>query len=645
MEVREFDGRCLPWRHLTEFGELPVDWRVIPIGELQPFVTSGSRGWATYYSESGSTFLRITNLSRSCIYPSLDDLRYVSIPPSDSEGIRTALEVGDILISITADIGIVGLVTPAIELPAYVNQHIALVRIAEKQADVRYLAYFLAGAASQRRFKARTDAGAKAGMNLTAIRQVLVALPSTEAEQQAIAEALSDADALIESLSLLLAKKRQIKQGAMQELLTGKKRLPGFTGDWPRKLLGELYQFSGGLSASRDQLSRSGHRYLHYGDIHVGTKTFVLAFEGDAIPRLNIPLGKVPPTSLLSDGDVVFVDASEDDEGVSKHVVVVNPLGVPFIAGLHTIVAKQRRQEMSSTYLRYCFQTHAVKDQFKFYAVGTKVSGVSKKNIARIVLPVPAHSEQAAIGEALVAMDEQIAALEAKLSKACQLKQGMMQELLTGRICLVQPASNVIPLPAKPAAAAPPPAQSTHNKQINEAVIIGMLAQRFGSEQYPLPRKRRVKLMYLLHRHAEGKAEGYLKKAAGPYDPSTKYGGAEKIALKNGYVRALRNDTYEGFVAGDKIEQAQRYFEQWYGTAVLDWLERFHYHKTDELELLATVDMAMMDLAAAGEPADVARVKRIITGHPEWEAKLSRKLFSDDNIQRALVECQSLFDN
>jgi type I restriction enzyme S subunit len=149
--------------------------------------------------------------------------------------------------------------------------------------------------------------------------------------------------------------------------------------------------------------------------------------------------------------------------------------------------------------------------------------------------------------------------------------------------------------------------------------------------------------MYLLHRHAEGRAEGYLKKAAGPYDPNTKYKGPEAIALTNGYVRAVRNDKYEGFVAGDKIEQAQRYFEQWYGVEALGWLERFHYRKTDDLELLATVDMAIVDLAGAGQLADVAGVKRIIAAHPEWVPKLSRQLFSDDHIASAIAECQALF--
>lgn len=267
-----------------------------------------------------------------------------------------------------------------------------------------------------------------------------IALPPTKAEQEAIAEALSDADALIESLEQLLTKKRHLKQGAMQELLTGKKRLPGFSGEWEVKSLGDLFDFSGGFSASRDQLSEDGYCYLHYGDIHTSNKIFIdVRSKYQDIPKLNIPLKKVSAASLLDDGDIVFVDASEDDEGTSKHVVIVNPGKTPFISGLHTIVAKSRTNELNHLYRRYCFQTRAVKTQFRFYAVGTKVSGVSKTNIVKITLPVPSVSEQTAIASILSDMDAEIAALEEKIAKARNIKQGMMQELLTGRIRLVKP--------------------------------------------------------------------------------------------------------------------------------------------------------------------------------------------------------------
>jgi type I restriction enzyme S subunit len=257
-------------------------------------------------------------------------------------------------------------------------------------------------------------------------------------EQQAIAEALSDADALIDALEQLLAKKRQIKQGAMQELLTGQKRLPGFAGEWHTKPMGALFDFGGGFTASRDQLGTEGHCYLHYGDIHTSNKTYVdVRSEFQEIPKLDVPLKKIGNASLLENGDVVFVDASEDDEGTSKHVVVVKPDGVPFISGLHTIVAKSKTTELDDLYKRYCFQTPSVKAQFRFFAVGTKVSGISKTNIGKITIAVPPVEEQTAIAALLSDMDAELAALEAKLAKARDLKQGMMQELLTGRIRLV----------------------------------------------------------------------------------------------------------------------------------------------------------------------------------------------------------------
>ncbi len=275
-------------------------------------------------------------------------------------------------------------------------------------------------------------------LNQKILGEVLIPLPATRAEQEAIAEALGDADALIESLEQLISKKRQIKQGAMKVLLTGQRRLPGFDGKWKVKTFAELFTFSGGYTASRAQLSGEGHCYLHYGDIHGATKTCVdTSVDYQDIPKLDIDLMQVPPSAILKDGDVVFVDASEDDEGTSKHIVIANRNNVPFIAGLHTIVAKSNTNDLVHEYRRYCFQTTAIQQQFRFYAVGTKVSGISKGNIPKLSLPVPPTAEQIAIASVLSDMDAEIEGLEAKLVKARLIKQGMMQELLTGRVRLV----------------------------------------------------------------------------------------------------------------------------------------------------------------------------------------------------------------
>jgi type I restriction enzyme, S subunit len=203
---------------------------------------------------------------------------------------------------------------------------------------------------------------------------------------------------------------------------------------WSLRPLGELFKFSGGFSASRDQLSSEGHCYLHYGDIHKSAKTFIdVRAEYQDIPKLDISLQRISPKSLLDDGDVVFVDASEDDGGTSKHVVVVNKDKTPYISGLHTIVAKSSTNELDNLYKRYCFQTVLIRRQFYFYAVGTKVSGISKTNIAKVLLPVPPLSEQIAIARILADIDAEIAVQEAKRSKTILLRQGMLQGLLTGK--------------------------------------------------------------------------------------------------------------------------------------------------------------------------------------------------------------------
>lgn len=315
------------------------------------------------------------------------------------------------------------------------NDGIAAV-IEAKAGNSEYVCHYINSITKHLRDVVATGNG-QPNLNTTLIRELKIPFP-LESEQRAIASALSDIDSLLTKLDQLITKKRDLKQAAMQQLLTGKTRLPGFSGEWAVKRLGALFKFSGGYSASRDQLSSNGFCYLHYGDIHGAVKTTIdTQADYHDIPKLDVPLKRVSPESLLADGDVVFVDASEDDAGTSKHVVVVNKGGLPFIAGLHTIVAKAKTTELVHEYLRYCFKTEAIRQQFLFYAVGTKVSGISKFNIVKLSLLVPSVPEQTAIATILSDMDTELAALVARREKTRALKQGMMQELLTGRTRLV----------------------------------------------------------------------------------------------------------------------------------------------------------------------------------------------------------------
>jgi len=419
----------------TEAGVIPEDWTLSRLSTLSAFITKGATP-TTYgfkWQSDGVLFLRSECVSED----GLDLSQSMRISEQAHAALsRSQIRTGDILITITGNVGRAILFNLGSD--ANINQHIARVRINTTEASGEFIYHYLSSPPCRARFASITTGQAYPQISLKQVREALIPLPSTKSEQSAIAEALSDADAIIAALEQLLAEKSQIKQGAMQTLLTSRERLPGFSGEWILRPLGELFSFSGGFTASRAQLSQEGLCYLHYGDIHISDKSFIdVCSEYPDIPKLDVPLKNVSSTSLLVDGDVVFVDASEDEEGMSKHVVVINPNKIPFISGLHTIVAKSKTNDLDRQYRRYCFQTSAVKSQFRFFAVGTKVSGVSKSNIAKIMLPVPSVAEQAAIATILSDMEAEIAALEAKLAKARQIKQGMMQELLTGRMRLV----------------------------------------------------------------------------------------------------------------------------------------------------------------------------------------------------------------
>ena len=260
-----------------------------------------------------------------------------------------------------------------------------------------------------------------------------IPLPPTLHEQEAIAGALSDADAWIESLEQLIAKKRQIKQGAMQELLTGKRRLPGFSGKWETKRLGDHCRFLRNGTNSRADLSVDGPlRYLHYGDIHSCNNVYL---SPNLLPSL--PMSKANTLDRLQDGDLVLADASEDTIGISKSVEIVGVDSFELVAGLHTIAVRFSVGIFAPSFvglLQHCpdFNSHLRK-----LAAGTKVYATNRRHVSSAEVSIPGLAEQTAIATVLSDMDTEIESIESKLSKAREVKQGMMQELLTGRIRLV----------------------------------------------------------------------------------------------------------------------------------------------------------------------------------------------------------------
>nr|WP_272869573.1 restriction endonuclease subunit S [Glaesserella parasuis] len=180
-------------------------------------VTSGSRNWAQYYSDTGAKFIRMTNLNRNGITLLLDDLKFVNIQSNSADGKRTSLQANDILISITTELGKIGFI-PENFGEAYINQHTALIRIDPNKAHAKFIAYVLSSATMNKTINSLNDAGAKAGLNLPTIKALSLKLPSIE-EQIQIAETLSTWDNAIQTTEKLLENSRQQKKALMQRLL------------------------------------------------------------------------------------------------------------------------------------------------------------------------------------------------------------------------------------------------------------------------------------------------------------------------------------------------------------------------------------------------------------------------------------------
>ena len=229
------------------FKEFDGDWQKTTIGAKSEIVTSGSRDWAQYYSDSGDKFIRMTNLVRNGINLDLSDLRFVQLPVGSNEGKRTSLEKGDILISITAELGKLGWIPEGLGT-AYINQHTALVRM-KNTLDSKFVAYALSTEKYNNKLNSLNDSGAKAGLNLGTIRSFELTIPS-KPEQTQIASFLSVVDEKISQLTQKLELLSQYKQGMMQKLFSQQIRFKADDGsefgEWENILVKEIFDVTRG---------------------------------------------------------------------------------------------------------------------------------------------------------------------------------------------------------------------------------------------------------------------------------------------------------------------------------------------------------------------------------------------------------------
>lgn len=410
MEVREPSAKYLAKAAFkqTEIGEIPADWEPVFVEDYAHITTGGRNTQDRVEDGEYPFFVRSQTVERINSYS------------FDGEAVLTA---GD------------GVGTGKVF--HYINgrfdAHQRVYRISgfsERLNGYFFYLYFSAhfyGRIMQMTAKSSVDS-----VRREMIARMQIPLPPTVAEQQAIATALSDADALIESLEKLLAKKRQIKQGAMQELLTGKRRLPGFEGEWETVTLGSLGSFSKGAGVTRDQAQSGTLPCVRYGEIYTSHSDCIREFYS------WISVEVASTATKLRTGDLLFAGSGETKEEIGKCVAFLGN-GEAYAGGDIVIL---RPVGCDSTYLGYALNTAPIVQQKASFGQGDAVVHISAASLARVVVRLPGKDEQTAIATILSDMDADITTLEAKLAKARAIKQGMMQELLTGRIRLVSNSSS-----------------------------------------------------------------------------------------------------------------------------------------------------------------------------------------------------------
>lgn len=539
---------------------------------------------------------------------------------------RIKPEYGDIIFARYASVGAVRFIDTI--RPFLVSYSCAIIKPYNSVMG-KYLYYYLQSAEIQKQIEIAINAGTQKNVGLNSLSNFLIYVPDEDSIDK-IVEILSDTDCLISSLQKLIEKKKAIKQGTMQELLTGKKRLPGFSGEWSKQQLGDICNIVNGGTPSTSIAEFWNGKILWCTptDITSCSTKYIYTTES----KITESGLKASSATLLPKGALLLCSrATIGEVRIAGNTICTNQ-------GFKSLVV---HQNISNEWLYY--MVHVLKFNMLEKAIGSTFLEISKKDLAELDIIVPEFTEQKAIAQVLSDMDSEIELLEKKLAKYQQIKQGMMQELLTGRIRLVDADGKDQPQTQAVHKKQP---QQAHNQHFDDAVMIAGIVNAFYSEKYPLGRKKVQKLLYLVRRKEQADISAFHKKAAGPYADEVRYKGGEPIAQKNKYIQVKRNEKGSRFEKGVQMQQALTYLQDWGKQGDVDWLvSQFQYTSVNDLELLATVDMAICDLRREGKEISVTSIKDLIRSNKEWRDKLKKTYFRDSDIQRAIKKCEDLFES
>ena len=616
----------------TEIGVIPEDWEVKIWSDVATGFSAGAtpyRAIADYY-KGNVKWVTSGELNYNTIY---DTLEHISEEAKRKTNLKTHPK-GTFLMAITG-LEAAGTRGSCAILGCEATTNQSCMAIYESpELNIKYLYHYYVRNGNELAFKF-CQGTKQQSYTASIVKTLPIILPKLH-EQQKIAEVLSDTDDLISSLEKLIAKKKAVKQGAMQELLTGKKRLPGFDKAWEVFLLGDIGTITGSGVDKKILPDEEPITLLNYTNVYHQ----ISIARQDLNHQVTASSEKIKNCYVLK-GDVFLTPTSETPEDIALSAVATEDM--PDVVYSYHVVRLRPNLNFNGAFVNYALSVPMFREQALQFAEGSGIRYViTLKKFKEMQVFIPTEkAEQDAIISILSDMDNEIEALEQKLAKTRQLKQGMMQQLLTGKIRLVG-KETITDITAEQEN--PPETKTGHNHQFDDAVMIAAIVNSFYSEKYPLGRKKVQKLLYLLRRKQEADTSEFKKKAAGPYADEIRYKGGEPIAKKNGYISATTTPKGTSFSKGKKMDAALSYVKKWKMQSDIDWLvSNFKYIGVNDLELYATIDMAICDLRNEGVGISVDSVKELICSNPEWKAKLKKAYFSDTDIARAINISKQLY--
>lgn len=400
----------------TEVGVIPEEWGVIKLKEKVSFKTGpfGSALHQSDYIDDGIPVINPMQIIDGKIIPTstMAITEKAAICLSDFR-----LQTYDIVIGRRGEMGRCAVID-ILENGWLCGTGSMIIRCNKSLIDPNYLQRVLSSAPIIAAIENTSVGSTMINLNQSTLGNLSIPLPPLP-EQRAIAAALSDADALIDALGRLVAKKRRIKEGAMQELLTGRRRLPGFAGKWERKRLGEVAEIVTGGTPSTIVPDYWGEGYPWVTPSDISDKKDISCSERsltqDGINQIHmLPRDSVLVTCIASIGKNVIL---RESGGCNQQINAIVP-----------------NAQMIPDFIFYLMELNT--DYLIENAGKTATSIISRKVFSNLFFTFPPREEQSAIAAVLSDMDSEIQALEAKLAKARLVKRGMMQELLTGRVRL-----------------------------------------------------------------------------------------------------------------------------------------------------------------------------------------------------------------